>query len=81
MESKIKQCHQIPIGRNVRAIRLACGVGQTKLATLVQLSGVGLTRETLVKIERGTQHVSASQLKAIRDILCTTYDALLQEQS
>ena len=30
------------------------------------------------KIERGTQHIRASQLRGIRDALHTTYDALLE---
>jgi len=37
-----------------------------------------MTRETLVKIERGIQHIQATQLKAIRDALETTYDELLK---
>ncbi|WP_330696024.1 hypothetical protein [Anaerotignum sp.] len=44
-------------------------------------SCVPLTRESLVKIERGIQQISAVQLRTIRDILQTTYDALLAEKS
>ena len=79
MYSKIKQSSTIPIGQNIRSIRLAKGIGQTELVGLLQLQGVDLTRESLVKIERGIQHIYAYQLKAIRDVLETTYDALLQE--
>lgn len=77
-EQKIKQDGIILIGQNIRRIRLAKGMGQTKLAGQVQLLGVDLTRESLVKIERGAQHLSASQLRAIRDVLNTTYDELLK---
>jgi hypothetical protein len=45
----------------------------------LQLLGVDITREALVKIERGIQHVQASQLRGIRDVLETTYDELLRE--
>lgn len=76
-EQKIKQ--DIPIGDNIRAIRTARGIRQTELVRLLQLGGVEMTRETLVKIERGTQHIRASQLRGIRDALHTTYDALLAE--
>ena len=38
-----------------------------------------MPRETLVKIERGKQHIRATQLRAIRDALGTTYDELLAE--
>lgn len=36
-----------------------------------------MTRETLVKIERGIQHLQAQQLQGIRDVLETSYDDLL----
>ena len=36
-----------------------------------------MTRECLVKIERGIQHIQATQLRAIRDALGVTYDDLL----
>ncbi len=76
---KIKQTTTIPIGQNIRAIRLSKGIGQTELVRLLQLQGIDMTRESLVKIERGIQHIYASQLKGIRDALETTYDELLKE--
>ena len=76
-EQRIKQ-DEIHIGRNIREIRLQRGIGQTELVRRLQLQGVPITRETLVKIERGTQHIQASQLRGIRDALSTTYDALLK---
>lgn len=77
-EQKIKQ-DSIFIGENIRRIRLARKLGQTELAARLQLMGTEMTREALVKIERGTQHIQASQLKAIRDALNTSYDELLKE--
>lgn len=79
MEQWVKQDEKINIGKNIREIRLSRNMKQTELVHLVQLQGVPLIRETLVKIERGTHHVTASQLKAIRDVLETTYDELLKE--
>lgn len=79
MDSKIKQTPSIPIGQNIRSLRLAKGIGQTELVGLLQLRGIDITRESLVKIERGVQHIYASQLKGIRDVLETTYDELLKE--
>ncbi len=75
MNQKIKQ-DDISIGKNIRRIRKARGIGQTELAIKLQLVGIDITREALVKIERGIQHIYASQLKAIRDALETTYDEL-----
>ena len=68
----------ISIGANIRKIRARQKIGQTELVRLLKLEGVEMTRETLVKIERGTQHIRASQLRGIRDALHTTYDALLE---
>ena len=77
MEQKIKQ-DDILIGQNIRRIRKERGIRQTEMAALMQLENVHLTRETLVKIERWIQHIQASQLKAIRNVLRTTYDELLK---
>ena len=78
VKQKIKQDSEIQIGANIRAVRQAYGLGQTELVQRLQLMGIGITRETLVKIERGIQHVQASQLRGIRDALQTTYDELLK---
>lgn len=45
---------------------------------MIQLSGVDMTRETLVKIERGVQHIKVSQLRAVKEALQTTYEELLE---
>ena len=78
MEQKIKQ-DAIRIGENIRRVRKLRGIGQTELANRLQLEGIDMTRETLVKIERGIQHISASQLRGIRDVLGTSYEELLKE--
>ena len=78
MEQKIKQ-KGINIGGNIRQIRKMKNIGQTELARMVQLNDVYMTRETLVKIERGIQHITGAQLKGIRDGLNTTYGELLKE--
>ena len=77
-EQKIKNDSNIQIGANIRAIRKAQGIGQTELVGILQIRGVTITRETLVKIERGIQHIQASQLRAIRDAMQTSYDELLK---
>lgn len=79
MEQKIKQ-EDGTIGRNIRRIRKSKGIGQTELVRMLDLQGVPITRECLVKIERGIQHIQLQQLRAIRDLLDTTYDELLAEQ-
>ena len=75
MEQKIKQNDRI--GQNIRKIRKAKGLGQTDLVRMLQIDGCDMTRECLVKIERCTQHIQVSQLRAIRKALDTSYDALI----
>ena len=77
MAQKIKQ-DEIRIGENIRRVRLERGIGQTELVRMLQLEGVEMTREALVKIERGIQHIQAVQLRALRDALDTSYDELLK---
>lgn len=79
-EQKIKSDTNISIGKNIREIRMAKGIGQTELVRLLHLQGVSITRESLVKIERGIQHIYASQLRGIKNALQTTYDELLKEE-
>ena len=77
MEQKIKQ-DEIFIGENIRRIRKEKGIRQTEMVALLQLENVMITREALVKIERGIQHIQATQLRAIKNVLETTYDELLK---
>lgn len=76
-EQKIKQ-DNISIGKNIRDIRKAKGIKQIDVVRKMQLMGVDITRESYVKIERGIQHIYATQLKAIKEILDTSYDELLK---
>ncbi len=77
-EQKIKSDNAISIGENIRRIRKSKGIGQTQLVRLLDLQGILITRESLVKIERGIQHIYASQLRGIMLALDTTYDELLK---
>ncbi len=79
MNQKIKSDGCINIGKNIREIRISRNIGQTELVRMLQLKDITITRESLVKIEKGNQHIQASQLKGIRDALETTYDELLKE--
>ena len=76
-EQKIKQ-DTIQIGQNIHRIRKQKKIKQVEMVVKLQLLGIDMTRESLVKIERGIQHIYASQLKAIKEVLDTTYDELLK---
>lgn len=75
-EEKIIDSNNV-IGSNIKRIRKE-EIGQTELVKMLQLNNVDITRETLVKIEVGRQHVKLEQLKSIRIILKVRYEDLLQ---
>ena len=77
LEQKIKQ-DEIKIGANIKAIRKQKKIKLIDVVRKMQLMGVDITRESLVKIERGIQHIYATQLKAIKEILETTFDELFR---
>ena len=76
-EQKIKQ-DGICIGSNIKRIRKEKKIKQVDVVRKMQLLGADITRESLVKIERGIQHIYASQLKAVKEVLDTSYDELLK---
>lgn len=74
---KIKNDSNNTIGKNIREARMKSGIGQTELVSRLQLLDVKMTRETLVKIERGVQHIQLEQLKGIKQVLGVSYEKLL----
>lgn len=78
MEAKIIS-DTINIGANIRRLRIEKGIKQTELVAMVQLNNVNLTRETLVKIESGRQHIKISQLNAIKECLKVSYEEILKK--
>jgi transcriptional regulator with XRE-family HTH domain len=66
------------IGSNIRYLRLEKSMGQTELIKQLQLKNIDITRETLVKIEGGRQHIKLNQLKGIKEVLQTSYKELLE---
>ena len=74
---KIKNDNENTIGKNIRRLRKEKGLGQTDLVKELQLLDIGITRETLVKIERGIQHIQLAQLKGIKQMLDVSYEDLL----
>lgn len=77
MQQKIKQ--DVCLGHNIRRIRKSKNIGQTEFVHLLQLHGCDITRESLVKIERCVQHIRASQLIAIKEVLDTSFEDLFMQ--
>ena len=74
---KIKSDKNNTIGKNIREARQKLNIGQTEMVSRLQLLDIKMTRETLVKIERGIQHIQLEQLKGIKQILEVSYEDLL----
>ena len=76
-KQKIKNDTNNTIGKNIRKLRQNMGIGQSELVGQLQLLDIKMTRETMVKIERGVQHIQLEQLKGIKQVLGVTYEDLL----
>jgi len=75
-EEKIIDSNNV-IGSNIRRIRKEKGIGQSELVKMLQLSDVDITRETLVKIEGGRQHIKREQLIGIVRALNVSLEVIL----
>lgn len=76
-EGRIDSVEENIIGRNIRKLRKTSRIGQTEMVAKLQLRQVRITRETLVKIEGGRQHIKLAQLRGIRDVLGVSYEDIL----
>ena len=68
-ETTIKNDEQILIGSNIRRVREKRNMRPKDLVIQVQLRGVDINVFSLSKIEANTQHVKASQFRAISEVL------------
>ena len=71
--------HDIPIGRNIRNIRVRKNMTQLELVTKMQLMGSSMSRSTLANIETGRRNVKASYLKALKIILDVGYEEFFED--
>lgn len=65
------------VGQRIRSLREGKGLTQERLAAQMQVRGCDVTRSALAKMEVGQRHIYAAELRCLREILATTYDALL----
>lgn len=76
----IKNDNNIMVGTNIKRLRVAKGMKPADLVRETNLKGVNLTVFSLSKIEANTQHIRASQLRAIKEILGCQYEDLLEKE-
>lgn len=68
------------IGRNIRWLRKSKEIRQTDMVARLQIYHVAITRETLVKLEGGRQHIKLSQLRGLKQALGVSYEDILDEK-
>lgn len=69
----------IPIGKNIRSLRLQRKMTQKELIGKLQLTGSTMSRSTLANIEAGLRNIKASDLKALQTVLGASYEELFRE--
>ena len=79
-ETRIRNDDMIRIGTNIKRIRMQKKLKASDLVIRVQLVGVDLDIFVLCKIEANTQHIKASQFRAIAEALEVDCMDLLMEK-
>ena len=76
---KIKQ--DISIGDNLRNLRKRMGLSQEKVAGLLELRGLSVSREMLSQMELGRDNIRVSVLLALKDIYNATFEEIFENLS
>lgn len=69
----------IPLGRNIKTLRIANKMTQTEVVTQIQLMGSMMSRNTLAQIEAGRKNIKASDLKALKMLFHVDYEEFFKE--
>ncbi len=71
----------IPLGRNIQAIRMKRKLTQAELSAKMQLQGSSMSRSTLANIEAGRRNIKAKDLRVLKTILDVEYEEFFKESS
>ena len=69
----------IPLGRNIKTLRIANKMTQTEVVTQIQLMGSMMSRNTMAQIEAGRKNIKASDLKALKMLFHVDYEEFFKE--
>ncbi|MCI8672050.1 MAG: helix-turn-helix transcriptional regulator [Lachnospiraceae bacterium] len=69
----------IPLGRNIRTVRMEKGMTQMQVVEQLQLMGSMMSRSTLANIEVGRRNIKASDLKALKVLFNVDYSAFFTD--
>lgn len=73
---KIKSDDTICIGANLKKFREQRGLMQTEIVTALQLRGFKIAKQNYSRIEKEQEHISASMLLELCDILDISLEQL-----
>lgn len=79
MAQKIKQ--DIPIGNNIRTLRMQAGYTQEQVIAKLQLRGIDISRSIYSQIECGTYNIRISELIALSELFEADYNAFFSNLS
>lgn len=71
----------IPVGRNIRNLRIQRGMSQSAVAARLQLQGSNMSRDKLSKIENGKRNIKASDLILLKELFRVDFDAFFISSS
>ena len=69
----------IPIGRNIQAIRIEKKLTQEQVVAKLQLMGSNMSRSTLANIEVGRRNIKASDLRALKTLFDVDYEEFFKD--
>ena len=77
-EIKIRSDNRIPVGANIRRIRIEKKVKASSIVLDLQLQGCNIKKQRYYKLEHDLANVYASELVAIANYLNVSLDELLK---
>ena len=77
-EIKIRSDNRIPVGANIRRIRIEKKVKASSIVLDLQLQGCNINEQRYYKLEHDLANVYASELVAIANYLNVSLDELLK---
>lgn len=75
-----KILNDIPLGKNIQAVRTSRKMTQMEVVAQLQLMGSSISRSTLANIETGRRNIKAGDLKLLKNIFDVEYDEFFKEQ-
>ena len=69
----------VPIGRNIKNIRMKKNMTQAEVVGQLQLMGSSMSRSTLANIESGRRNIKASDLKALQKLFAVDYEEFFED--